>query len=88
MDPYLQEPPHNKHVLNMYFVQYLGIPLVPGILLLSANKINKFNLHSPPHRYVYLTITKMLCIIQQQVPLPLPCFNFAQIAITSLTLTS
>ena len=25
----------------------------------------------------------MLCVLQQQVPLPLPCFNFAQIAIPS-----
>jgi len=24
------------------------------------------------------------CVIQQQVPLPLPCVNFAQIAISSL----
>jgi len=27
-----------------------------------------------------------LCVLQQQVPLPLPCFNFAQITIPSLTL--
>ena len=28
---------------------------------------------------------KNICLIQQQVPLLLPCFNFAQIAILSLT---
>jgi hypothetical protein len=28
----------------------------------------------------------IVCVLQQQVPLPLPCFNFAQIAIPSLTL--
>ena len=27
-----------------------------------------------------------ICVLQQQVPLPLPCFNFAQITIPSLTL--
>lgn len=27
-----------------------------------------------------------VCVLQQQVPLPLPCFNFAQITIPSLTL--
>jgi len=27
----------------------------------------------------------MICVIQQQVPLPLPCFNFAQITTLSLT---
>jgi hypothetical protein len=27
-----------------------------------------------------------ICVIQQQVPLPLPCVNFAQIAAPSLTL--
>jgi hypothetical protein len=26
-----------------------------------------------------------MCVLQQQVPLPLPCFNFAQIAALSLT---
>ena len=26
-----------------------------------------------------------MCVIQQQVPLPLPCVNFAQIIISSLT---
>jgi len=32
-----------------------------------------------------LIFKKKLYVIQQQVPLPLPCFNFAQIAIPSLT---
>jgi len=26
-----------------------------------------------------------LCVLQQQVPLPLPCFNFAQITTPSIT---
>jgi len=30
-------------------------------------------------------IYNILFILQQQVPLPLPCFNFAQITILSLT---
>ena len=55
-------------------LEHLGIPLMRRLLIF--NKIvlicsNKFSYK--------------ICVIQKQVPLPLPCVNFAQITISSLT---
>ena len=54
------------------FDQYQGIPLMHRVLLFFLYLLN-------------MIIFNIICVLQQQVPLPLPCFNFAQITTLSLT---
>jgi len=55
-------------------LEHLGIPLMRRLLICNKSGFNVLTIY----------ILKV-CVIQKQVPLPLPCVNFAQITISSLT---
>ena len=48
--------------------------------------VSRYPLNAPKITFHKNKGRQRVCVLQQQVPLPLPCFNFAQIAIPSLTL--
>ena len=55
-------------------LEHLGIPLMRRLLIFNKKVVICFN-----------KLLSKICVIQKQVPLPLPCVNFAQITTLSLT---